>query len=165
MGGGLLSRLSGLTAIFSKHGGLTVKQGQQEKASRLFIKGFVVEFANPKALLYFAAILPQFLNVKGSLPAQFLIMGLTTLALDVIAYSVYAFLGSRISKSGVKGWIIKVLIRQQAVHYCSPHLRWCGFPTNLRATFILWLLQQAYPISPGSWNIAAKNYRSEYFAR
>ncbi len=99
----------GLSAIFSKHGGLTVKQGHQEKVSRLFVKGFVVEFANPKALLYFAAILPQFLNVNGSLATQFLIMGLTTLALDIIAYSVYAFLGARISKSGVKAWVIKSL--------------------------------------------------------
>lgn len=99
----------GLSAIFSEAGGLKVKQGRRESARLLFAKGFVVEFANPKALLYFAAILPQFLNVNGSLANQFLIMGLTTLVLDVIAYTVYAFLGAKISKSGVKAWVIKCL--------------------------------------------------------
>ena len=99
----------GLTAIFSKAGGLKVKQGRHEKAHFLFAKGFVVEFANPKALLYFAAILPQFLDVSSPVIPQLLIMGFTTLVLDFLAYSSYAFLGARISKSGVKAWIVKSL--------------------------------------------------------
>ena len=99
----------GLSAIFSKAGGLKVKKGKRENARLLFAKGFVVEFANPKALLYFAAILPQFLDVSAPIIPQFLIMGFTTLALDITAYSAYAFLGSSISKSGVKPWIVKSL--------------------------------------------------------
>ena len=99
----------GLAAIFSKAGGLKVQQGQREKAQFLFAKGFVVEFANPKALLYFAAILPQFLDISTPVVPQLLIMGLTTLVLDFVAYSSYAFLGARLSKSGVKPWIVKSL--------------------------------------------------------
>ncbi len=97
----------GLSAIFSKTGGFKVKQGRRESARLLFTKGFVVEFANPKALLYFAAILPQFLNVNGPIALQFLIMGATTLALDFAAYSIYSFLGATVSRSGVKAWAIK----------------------------------------------------------
>lgn len=99
----------GFSAIFSRAGGLTIRKGRREKARLLFAKGFVVEFANPKALLYFAAILPQFLNVTAPIAPQFITMGLTTLVLDIVAYSVYAFLGASISRSGVKPWIVKSL--------------------------------------------------------
>ena len=46
----------GLSAIFSKSGGLIIEPGKKDKRLALFSKGFIVEFANPKALLYFAAI-------------------------------------------------------------------------------------------------------------
>ena len=101
----------GLSAIFSKSGGLKIKKGRRDAARLLFVKGFVVEFANPKALLYFAAILPQFLDVAAPIAPQFLIMGVTTLALDVVVYSVYAYLGASIANSGVKPWIVKSLNR------------------------------------------------------
>lgn len=97
----------GLSAIFSPAGGLKVEKGPAEKGRALFAKGFVVEFANPKALLYFAAILPQFLNVDLPIAPQILIMGLTTIVLDVTVYAVYAYLGHSISQSGVKAWVIK----------------------------------------------------------
>ncbi|MCF6277155.1 MAG: LysE family translocator [Anaerolineales bacterium] len=65
----------GLTAIFSQSGGLVLKPGSpQRKPSSLFTQGFLVEFSNPKALLYFAAILPQFLDVTRPIALQFLIM-------------------------------------------------------------------------------------------
>lgn len=99
----------GLSAIFSKAGGLKVKRGHREKAQLLFAKGFVVEFANPKALLYFAAILPQFLDLAAPIAPQLMIMCLTTLGLDIVAYTVYAFLGASISNKGVKPWVVKCL--------------------------------------------------------
>ena len=101
----------GLSALFSKAGGLRVNQGNRDSARALFFKGFIVEFANPKALLYFAAILPQFLDITSPLAPQILIMGLTTLILDIIVYSAYAFLGMSIVQSGVKPWIVKGLNR------------------------------------------------------
>lgn len=86
-----------------------MKQGRRDKAHRLYAKGFVVEFANPKALLYFAAILPQFLNTNAPMAPQFLIMGLATLALDIIAYSVYALVGAHVAKNVGQPWIVSTL--------------------------------------------------------
>ncbi|MEL7445019.1 MAG: LysE family translocator, partial [Pseudomonadota bacterium] len=82
----------GLSAIFSASGGLQVGSSDKTRLRTLFGKGFVVEFANPKALLYFAAILPQFIDPAMPMAPQFLIMGLTTLAFDVMAYTAYATL-------------------------------------------------------------------------
>ena len=101
----------GLTAIFSKSGALKVEAGPKDDRRRLFAKGFIVEFANPKALLYFAAILPQFLDPSAPIAPQIAIMGLTTLVMDVIVYSAYAFLGQTITQSGVRPWIVKSLNR------------------------------------------------------
>lgn len=101
----------GLSAILSRSGGIKIKKGAKEKRRTLFTKGFIVEFANPKALLYFAAILPQFIDITQPIAPQILIMGLTTIFLDITVYSVYAYLGHSISSSGVKGWVVKTLNR------------------------------------------------------
>ena len=98
-------------ALFGKTGALKVERGPKETRKTLFAKGFVVEFANPKALLYFAAILPQFLDPSAPIAPQIAIMGLTTLVMDVVVYSAYAFLGQTITQSGVRPWIVKLLNR------------------------------------------------------
>lgn len=101
----------GLSAIFSTSGGLKIDQGEKEKPVVLFSKGFIVEFANPKALLYFASILPQFINTEVAILPQIFIMGFVTVVMDITAYTIYAFLGHRVANSGVKGWVIKSINR------------------------------------------------------
>lgn len=101
----------GATALFSKTGGLSVQPGQRARRSVLFATGFTVEFANPKALLYFAAILPQFVDPGRDILPQILIMGGLTLAIDLVVYSVYAQLGHALATSGAKPWIVKSVNR------------------------------------------------------
>ena len=55
----------------------------------------MVELANPKALLFFVALLPQFVDVHRSIWLQMLIFGLTTVLLDLCSYSFYAWLGAK----------------------------------------------------------------------
>ncbi len=101
----------GLSAIFSKTGGIRFPTGKLQSASSLFGKGFLVEFANPKALLYFAAILPQFLDASRPIVLQMLLMGGTTVVLDLIAYSLYAYAGDRLTSGRVKEWIVRLINR------------------------------------------------------
>ena len=101
----------GLSAIFSKSGGIQFPTGKLQSAFSLFGKGFLVEFANPKALLYFAAILPQFLDVSKPIILQMLIMGGTTVVLDLISYSLYAYAGDRLTSGAVKEWIVRLINR------------------------------------------------------
>ena len=69
----------GLTALLSRSGAIRIREGRgRSRLTMLFAQGFVVEFANPKALLYFAAILPQFLDPAVAILPQILIMGATT---------------------------------------------------------------------------------------
>lgn len=97
-------------AIFSKSG--AIKIGADKKKSRyrtMFIKGFVIELANPKALLYFAAVIPQFIDTNSPIAIQFLIMGITTFFLDCLAYSSYAFLGDQLTRGGMKKWVVSAV--------------------------------------------------------
>lgn len=100
----------GLTALLSDAGPISAAPARERSSlTRLFALGFVIEIANPKALLYFAAILPQFLDAEAPVLPQILIMGATCLAIDLTVYSAYAFLGGRIAQGGLRGWAVRAL--------------------------------------------------------
>jgi len=100
----------GCHAIFSASGPIQVAKSKASSSlGRLFSQGFVIEFANPKALMYFAAILPQFLDPASPILPQILIMGFTTLFIDLTSYTAYAYLGDRIARGGLKNWIVTLI--------------------------------------------------------
>lgn len=99
----------GCNALFSRSGAIKIDATHRPKKARfLFGQGFIVEFANPKALLYFAAILPQFIDTDQPILAQILIMGVTTLLIDLASYSSYAFLGGILRRGGLKSWVTSI---------------------------------------------------------
>jgi threonine/homoserine/homoserine lactone efflux protein len=57
-----------------------------------FWQGFVVVLANPKALFFFGAFIPQFLNPSGSAIAQTLLLGATFMAVATVLDGAYAVL-------------------------------------------------------------------------
>lgn len=101
----------GLSAIFSRSGGLQIERGEPRSMTSLYGKGFLVEAANPKALLYFAAILPQFLDTSMPIMPQMAIMGVTTLLFDWAVYSAYAFLGAQVARQGVRPSLVTAINR------------------------------------------------------
>lgn len=52
------------------------------KTSALFRQGFVTSAANPYAVVFFAALFPQFIDPAQPVPLQVLILGATYLAID-----------------------------------------------------------------------------------
>lgn len=100
----------GLTALLSSGGVIRVEQrAQSASLYRLAAHGFVIEFANPKALLYFSAILPQFIDISAPILPQLLLMGGITLLIDLTIYSGYAFMGDMVTRGGLKPWVVKTL--------------------------------------------------------
>lgn len=71
--------------------------------------GIVVQLANPKALLFFVALLPQFIDPARSLPEQVAILGATTTVTELTVlggYSHLAGFGRRYASSrGVTRWL------------------------------------------------------------
>jgi threonine/homoserine/homoserine lactone efflux protein len=62
----------------------------------LFGEGLVVALSNPKAILFFAAFLPQFLDPQSSLVLQFVIMALTLAIIEFIVEVILAASSERI---------------------------------------------------------------------
>jgi homoserine/homoserine lactone efflux protein len=60
-----------------------------------FMQGLAVTVSNPKALLLFGALFPQFIDAGRDFTFQVLIMGATAMAIAAISDSVYALLASR----------------------------------------------------------------------
>jgi homoserine/homoserine lactone efflux protein len=87
----------GLSALRSKASALTVTHDASQAVAgvRAFWQAVVVELSNPKALLYFVALLPQFVDPSQPVALQMLVFGLTCVGLDAMSYSLYAWLGSK----------------------------------------------------------------------
>ena len=52
-------------------------------AERVFTRAFVVQAANPKALIFFIALLPQFINPAGGVPWQILVLGISSVVIEL----------------------------------------------------------------------------------
>ncbi|TDF35124.1 LysE family translocator [Alteromonadaceae bacterium M269] len=103
----------GINAIVSRSGGLSISSDttQTKSNSSLFSQGFIVELANPKALLYFSSLLPQFIDLDKPILIQLFIMGASCLIVDLIAYSTYGYFGHRIAQGGVKPALVNIINR------------------------------------------------------
>jgi homoserine/homoserine lactone efflux protein len=60
--------------------------------SRLFRQGLLTQLANPKAILFFTAILPQFINPQASASLQFSLLGITSIVIEFPVLVLYGWL-------------------------------------------------------------------------
>ena len=60
-----------------------------------FLQGFLVLMSNPKALLWFGAFIPQFVDPSGNYVAQIMLLGATAMATAALTDGAYAILGGR----------------------------------------------------------------------
>jgi homoserine/homoserine lactone efflux protein len=62
---------------------------------RILRDGFFVQGANPKALLFFTAILPQFIDPHHAIAYQVLILGVSSILVEFTVLFVYGQLAGR----------------------------------------------------------------------
>ncbi len=103
----------GFTAVFSQSGPLSIQTSKNKpsKTYKIFMRGFVLEISNPKALLYFSALLPQFVDINAPVVPQLIILCLITMILDLVCYSLYGYLGFKSRGKFIKPIIIKLINR------------------------------------------------------
>lgn len=101
----------GLGALFSSTSAMTIQRKNKETGhlSRLFFRGFIIEFTNPKALLYFTALLPQFINASAQIVPQISIFILITILFDFVSYSLYGYLGWKSINIGMSEQAVKII--------------------------------------------------------
>ena len=63
-----------------------------------FRDGFAVQIANPKAILFFTAVLPPFLDPARPAGAQLAAFAAVTIGMDVLAMSGYALAGASLAR-------------------------------------------------------------------
>lgn len=79
----------------------------EHKHHHLFLNGFSVQISNPKAIIFFAALLPQFLNPHALIVPQILILGATSAAIEFSILLGYGFAGATITPRYAK-WTNRV---------------------------------------------------------
>jgi threonine/homoserine/homoserine lactone efflux protein len=102
LAGGLYLLWLGIQAIRHRHGLAAALDAQVPQVSRWRVarQGFVVGVANPKALIIFGAVLPQFVNrAAGHVPGQMLLLSLVSFGIALISDSLWA-----VTASTVRSW-------------------------------------------------------------
>jgi len=65
---------------------------------RLFLNGFALQAANPKNLLFFTAILPQFIDPHAPIAVQIAILGVTSILVEFVVLVGYGLLAGQASR-------------------------------------------------------------------
>jgi homoserine/homoserine lactone efflux protein len=76
-----------------RHGALSV-----DSTKSLWWNSFFIAVSNPKGLIYFGALFPQFIAYHQPLAAQFLVLTLTFLITDLVWMFIYAIAGNSIMR-------------------------------------------------------------------
>lgn len=83
----------------------------QTSLPALWLQGFLTSAANPKAVVFFAALFPQFISPDAAFWPQFLILSATYIVMDGFFLSVYGLSASWIAarfKGTAKIWIERI---------------------------------------------------------
>ena len=85
----------GLQLFFSKEQRQSTSKTVSGESFRLYRQGFVTSMANPFAIVFFAALFPQFIDVTQPVLPQLIVLGGTYLVIDGLILVVWGYLGVR----------------------------------------------------------------------
>lgn len=70
----------------------------RDRSLKLFSQGLLTQLANPKAIIFFTALLPQFVSPGGRVLGQFLLLGIVSIAVEFPVLMSYGWLAQRSSR-------------------------------------------------------------------
>lgn len=77
--------------------------GALQSPWRMVLQGFIVGVTNPKTIVFFVAVLPQFVNYQaGAIELQMLVLGIVFLVLGELSDSVWA-----LAAGGAQAWFAR----------------------------------------------------------
>ncbi len=99
--------------MFSSSGaGLALSSPKSAIASlRMFTNGFVLQVSNPRALIFFVAVLPQFIAPNHGVARQVFILAATSIGVEFLVLSVYGILAGQLGKFAVEPRFVKLANR------------------------------------------------------
>jgi threonine/homoserine/homoserine lactone efflux protein len=103
----------GLRMLRNRHGLAALHDATEvPKGTRRIVReGFIVGFTNPKAIVVFTVVIPQFADPsRGHVPLQLLVLGIVFLTIGVISDSAWA-----IASGSARTWIARSRGRLEAL--------------------------------------------------
>jgi len=91
----------GLRMLWGARSPATADPSVRERQGRPFVQGLVTHLSNPKAVVYWSALLPQFLDTGRPLAPQVGLLGCSGIALDVAVLCGYGLVASAARKGGL----------------------------------------------------------------
>jgi homoserine/homoserine lactone efflux protein len=87
----------GLLSFFGKSSIVNLPEAGPASAGgpRILRDGFFLQAANPKAILFFTAILPQFIDARHNVAFQILVLGLSSILVEFVILFIYGQLAGR----------------------------------------------------------------------
>ena len=76
---------------------------ETKPSMKLFSEGLVTQLSNPKAIVFFSALLPQFLTPDGKVLEQFAILGIVSLGIELCVLLTYGWAAERGGRFILKG--------------------------------------------------------------
>jgi homoserine/homoserine lactone efflux protein len=98
-GAGYLAYL-GIRALIARESAVPAASPSSH-VTRGWVNGTITQLANPKALVFFAAILPQFIDPRADLTMQIVVLGVAGLAVELGVLSTYILATDHIRKRGI----------------------------------------------------------------
>jgi len=89
-----------LGIITIRGAGLALKPAEDSGTRRggeVIARGFALQAANPKALLFFTALLPQFIDPRQGIASQMVLLAVTSIVIEFIVLGMYGYLAARIA--------------------------------------------------------------------
>jgi threonine/homoserine/homoserine lactone efflux protein len=85
----------GISLLLSSNSAMALSQPDASVSTHSFARGFLVGASNPKALVFFTALFPQFINPALPQWPQFVMLGATFVVFELFWLLTYAALGMR----------------------------------------------------------------------
>ena len=96
-------------------GGLSLQAADgaenSEPWTRTWLRATALKLANPKAVIFFVALLPQFLDAKRPLGLQMMILAATSVVVEFVVLAAYGFLADRASRFARQPQFVGVINR------------------------------------------------------
>lgn len=78
---------------------------------RTLTRGFALQAANPKAIIFFVALLPQFIDANQAVAPQVVILGVTSVVIEFFVLAAYGYLAARAATIAREPKFVKVTNR------------------------------------------------------
>jgi homoserine/homoserine lactone efflux protein len=114
----------GLRAILGKHEALPEGEAPVPNAHRgAFAGGTITQLSNPKALIFFTALLPQFIDPHRWLIGQITILGVTGQIIEALVMTAYILLASGVARTAKKTVVAGIFERVAGVFLIGAALK------------------------------------------